>query len=457
LGNPTGSSAPASDTALTAGNGVSITPSTGPNALTIASSSQITNPAGSQTLTAAQWIACSGLVAESASQTYTLPVYSTTVSGSPNGCYWIQTQGVTATLTPNSGDAIKIGSAAGVASQSVTIPADVPNVIITSDGAGWVCGGCIPLTGQLIAPVAGNYTITAANKGAILDCSANNQAGPNPTVVTYTMPTSGTTVFPAGSRVTIKNFSTSTTTAIAICKIATTSGAIVGARGVIGGNPAIPNTCSAGIPLTLYPGGEVILQSDSGGCYRAFRFDPGVWTQNGAGMAAIVYTQLSGYLQYDVDCNGLIPTVDNYNFKGQLAYGGIFQTSAYHYVLSDPTEGSSAVTAGTVPLWATAQGTGDTIIMLTGTNATGQSFSTGSNVDGATVHLHVAMTYSSGAGFLTTVTGFATAHLSGGFIERKGIGAVGPYSNSANLSGMQFYYTSSGGAAAGMCSLKPSL
>jgi hypothetical protein len=174
-------------------------------------------------------------------------------------------------------------------------------------------------------------------------------------------------------------------------------------------------------------------------------------------MAAIVYTQLSGYLQYDVDCNGLIPTTDNYNLKGQLAYGGIFQTSAYHYVLPDPTESSSVVYGGTVPFWATAQGTGDSVIYLTATSPVGQSFSTGSNVDGATVHLHVAMTYGSGAGFLTTVTGFATAHLSGGLIERHGIGAVGPYSNSANLSGMQFYYTSSGGATAGMCSLKPSL
>src|SRR5215831_11473922 len=215
-----------------------------------------------------------------------------------------------------------------------------------------------------------------------LDCSKNNDGGGSPTAVTYTMPPSlntsltgsisGTTLttstgtgvaagalvldaagkvlantyitagsgtswtvnnsqtvtsepmtivlFPPGHGVTIKNFSVSQT-APAICTVTATTSGIVGPAGVVGNVPSAPGACSGTVvPIVLLPGGEVTLQADTAGCYRASGFIPGAWFQFANNVTSLVWSGLSGYFNYNVDCLGLAPATANGYGALQLAY-----------------------------------------------------------------------------------------------------------------------------------------
>lgn len=206
LANPTGSSAAPVSTILAAGNGVTVTDSTGPNTITIASSTSITDPAASASLTVAQWNACAGLIIEASGQTLTLPAFST-VSSNANGCFWLQTIGLPTTLTPSGGDVIKVGTGLGV-NASVTIPANAQATVVTINSSGWVVPlgpmQHIPLSWganlNLAAPTVGISigNIDAARTVYAIKCRPDVLVGGVATLDVYIAPSG--TAFNAGTK-----------------------------------------------------------------------------------------------------------------------------------------------------------------------------------------------------------------------------------------------------------------
>jgi hypothetical protein len=97
---------------------------------------------GTDTVTAPKWAGCQSYIISSAAQTITLPASTGLPTG---GCITVQTIGVTAQLTPTSGDAVDNGLlGGGAANVSITIPADL-TTIVSYSGTPGVTAFLVPL------------------------------------------------------------------------------------------------------------------------------------------------------------------------------------------------------------------------------------------------------------------------------------------------------------------------
>jgi hypothetical protein len=258
---------------------------------------------------------------------------------------------------------------------------------------------------------------------------------------TYTLPQSTSTVFPPGHGVGIKNACNYPLTV-------TSASFIYGAPGVVNGNPA-----SLGGQFVLFPGGEAWLQADPSNHYLVTGFVPGTWYQFANNVPLLRWTGLGGYPEYRLICSGLILATSGDHFSLQLAYGGTFQTTGYQYVKTSILQTISTAAVYTSSGTQGPTGTGDTAIVLTDSID-----STTAAADGTTLNLLITTANGTGAGNKVVVTGIGSWNASGGPAYEGGttLNASGPYSTSANLTGIQIIdWNNSSANFTGMCRLEP--
>lgn len=293
----------------------------------------------------------------------------------------------------------------------------------------------------------GNYSVkytqsTNPHNGtddfSTLDCGAGN-AGP----VTYTLPTIASNVFPAGHGVGFVNTSTNL-----LCTITANVSAISGAPGITSGNPA-----AAGGPITLFPNGQVWLQSDGAG-YKARDFVPGVWFQNvnnnGNPVAALQWTGLSGYPEYDLHCSSLTPVTAKDVTLLQVAYNGTFQSAGYSwleigaFVGNTPVVANDSVTPGP-----------STAFELTSGPDSPSDFSGGA---GATIQAHFTFADGSGAGYRRSIISNASYLQNNTEISFQAFGRAPANTTAESITGIQIFNGTTGSnLRTGLCWLKPSL
>jgi hypothetical protein len=116
------------------------------------------------TVTTSKWSACQSYVITSAAQVITLAPANTLPTG---GCIQIQTLGVTASLTPQSGDGINNG-ATGAA---ITIPAHTQSMFVTTSGvtgAGAFVAPLGPVQYANVAWVSGQNLVQSSVNGIVM-------------------------------------------------------------------------------------------------------------------------------------------------------------------------------------------------------------------------------------------------------------------------------------------------
>lgn len=225
---------------------------------------------------------------------------------------------------------------------------------------------------------------------------------------------------------------------------ATSPSTISGAPGVISGNPA-----TIGGPLTLFQNGEACVQVDINNNYLVTGFVSGTWYQFANNVAALQWTGLAGYAEYEVHCSGVIPVNNNDKLIMQLAYNGTFQAANYQYSGTRTMMNNTSVTGD----YAGNAGADTSSIQITFSTNNPGDFSGGA---GAMFTFHVTTATNFGAGFATRFLLRSSYYgLGVGNEASLSYGGTGPYATTnSQLTGIQLF-ANTGNILKGTCWLDP--